>query len=290
MDPALTQDRKLGMMTDTSPSLAPVLPASGPDPFPLVAEANRVANFVPTSNGFHFANWWPPGTTYPAISIPVQNGNITIDGDAHNGMCGGFTFAAVDLFLHNPRLAPPTTDQPPAAGHALFNWLSGRFVDSFGPPPYRNTFKALNWVQALDHDVTISFTGLSVSRRVIYEEWPLVKAEIDAGRPCPLWLISGPWCGPLDIAGFVDALRHSHQVLAYAYDLTGTGVLTLSVYDPNEPGVNDSYIKADISSPGHTLNLSMPGIQAAFGSDWNGMRGFFVAAYNQSQPPSPLPN
>jgi hypothetical protein len=290
MDPAVTQDRKLGMEAGTSPAITEVIPSPGPDPLPLIAEANHVAGFLPHNNGFHFKNYWPPNkpAPYPAVSIAIDGSIITIDGDANHGVCGGFTFAALDLFLHNPRLTPPPTQQSPAAGHALFNWITGRFVDSFGPPVYQNALKALSWVQALDHDVAISFTGLSLSRRMIYEEWPAIKADIDAGRPSPLFLISAPWCGPLDIPGFSDALGHSHQVLAYAYDLTASGALTLSVYDPNEPDVDGSYIRVDISSPGESLTLSMPGIQAHV-DQWNGMRGFFRAAYNQAQPPNPLP-
>jgi hypothetical protein len=52
MEPTITQDRKLGMVGGTNPSLAEV---------------------TPKTNGFHFANWWPPQHAVPCRVDPVPN-------------------------------------------------------------------------------------------------------------------------------------------------------------------------------------------------------------------------
>ena len=92
----------------------------------------RVPEFLPSQSGFHFSNDWDPGTTYPVVTLPVV-GTI-VSGDAGNGLCGGFVLAALDLFCHTPRLLPPpnTNQDRPANGSTIFNYITGRLIDSFG--------------------------------------------------------------------------------------------------------------------------------------------------------------
>ena len=79
--------------------------------------------------------------------------------------------------------------------------------------------------------------------QTIHDAWPQVRADIDAGHPSPLGLVtvksSDPW-----------QLKHDHQVLAYGYELD-EGILALSVYDPNLPGRDDVRLSLSIADPWH---------------------------------------
>ncbi len=82
----------------------------------------RVPGFLPSQSGFHFANNWPLDTVYPVVTLPIV-GTIA-GGDAGNGLCGGFVLAALDLFLHSPRLFPPPNTDRPANGSMLFSYIT----------------------------------------------------------------------------------------------------------------------------------------------------------------------
>ena len=73
--------------------------------------------FVPSRNGFAFANAWPAS---PAVVIPTPFGEIDI-GNASAGLCGGMVFAALDYW--HAGTAPPT--ERPAAGTPLFKTIRG---------------------------------------------------------------------------------------------------------------------------------------------------------------------
>ena len=66
------------------------------------------------------------------------------------------------------------------------------------------------------------------------DEWPHIRADIDAGRPSPILLAAPPESTGANVAAIKAALSASHQVVAYRYDLTAADV-TLYVYDPNNP-------------------------------------------------------
>jgi hypothetical protein len=58
-------------------------------------------------------------------------------------------FAALDLFLHNPRLLPPATATRPADGTPIFNYLVKRLAIILNGP------KVIQWIQLPAHDVEI---------------------------------------------------------------------------------------------------------------------------------------
>ena len=244
--------------------------------------ANRVAAFVPSVAALHFNNSFPAGTTYPVITLPVV-GTIASQ-DASTGVCGGFVFTVLDMFTSDPKLQPPSVTTPPADGSTLFNYLIRRLLDSFGPGiTYGNALKAIQWIQTPGHDVVIGLQGPGLAHRMVFDEWPAIKADIDAGRPSPIYLVMAPQCGPGDIPGIIDALGHGHQVLVYGYDLDNAGNLTLQVYDPNDNSNDNSTISLNISVPAHTITISAPGIEAAI-ADPATIRGLFRAAYNYTNP------
>ena len=251
-----------------------------------MSAANSVKNFRPSKNGFHFSNSYPSGTAYPAVTLPLL-GTI-VSGDAGNGLCGGFAFAARDIFqIH--QVPPPGSSLPPAGG-PLFNYLSSRLLQSFGSSPiYDNAAKVIQWIQTPSHDVTISFYGSGLGDRMVKDEWPKIKADIDAGNPSPLNLVMGPECGAGDIPGIIAALHHCHQVLAYAYSLDNQNNLTLTVYDCNNPDNDNVTIEMNIGDPSHTISINAPLVMSALGEASNNMRGVFRSDYEFRDPTSIVP-
>ena len=73
------------------------------------------------------------------------------------------------------------------------------------------------------------------------DEWPKVRADIDAGHPSALGLIKVRSNDPRQ-------LKQDHQVLAYGYDVQGE-ILKLRLYDPNQPGRDDETLSLSIAEP-----------------------------------------
>lgn len=198
-----------------------------------------VPGFLPSSNGFGFPNRFPrvpvrrigiPGV----VSIPI--------GDASNGLCGGMALAARD-YLEAGRPPPQDTD-PPAEGTPLFRFLVDRLFDSFDLPVGPARYLELMSPVIPDGDGALSRLGIGPrgrARRMITEEWPRIRADIDGGHPSPLGLVRVKSWNPLD-------LKLNHQVLAYGYRVED-GELVLRVYDPNRPGDDGMTLSLRISDP-----------------------------------------
>jgi hypothetical protein len=252
----------------------------------------RVPGFLPSQSGFHFKNDYDTGTNYPVVTLPLV-GTI-VSGDAGNGICGGFVLAALDLFRHKPRLAPPPNTDRPAAGSPIFNYLVGRLLDSLAGPtlefPAGNGARVIEWIHTPGHDVLLSLYGWGLARRIVdpnHGEWPKIKADIDSGVPSPLNLVMGPERELQDITGHIDTLHRCHQVLAYAYEVDTAQNLTLLVYDCNDPTNDDSRISMNIGlDPYHTIPIAAPAVETAL--DKSGVshtvRGFFRTAYDLHDP------
>jgi hypothetical protein len=240
-----------------------------------MGSSNQVPGFLPSVNGLHFGNSADQlaGKNFPVVTLPVV-GPITAS--AGGGICGGFVFTVVDLFVHDPRLEPPPDTAVPAQGSPVFEYLGKRFAASFGPTAFANAIKATDWVMANSQDAVIQLTP-SLARRMVTQEWPAIRADIDNRRLAPLYLVMAPQGDP------VTALGHSHQVLAYGYDLADDGGVTLHVYDPNEPDVDDSVVRFNVSDPSHAISIDAPGIEASFGQPET-IRGVFRAQYTSADP------
>jgi hypothetical protein len=205
------------------------------------------------------------------ISIPPL-GQIPI-GDASNGVCGGMVYAALDLFLAQPRLLPPTTTESPTGGSPLMDYLLTRLVDGFALTmgAQSNVNRHLDFMSTLDHDTWLSRGIPSI---IVRSEWPKIKADIDAGRPSPIGLVAGNWVWPIDIAAKIDMLGHCHCVLVYGYDLDDAANLTLFVYDPNDPCADDSTIAMNLGNPTQPTPISTPRISARIAGNAS-FRAFF---------------
>jgi len=226
----------------------------------------RIPDFTPSHSGLGFANSFP---SQPDVSVRVPvYGSVAI-GDAGNGVCGGMVFTVLDLRAF---ARPPFPDtEPPPADSALFHYIVRRLIDSWDIP--NGVLKYLTWMNTPDGDQRLlSITRRGVWRRTLVDEWPKVRAELDAGRLCPMGLVTVESRNPGD-------LGHNHQVLAYGYDLNGAD-LTVWLYDPNYPN-NDAV----------NLTLSIASVQVPVPvtytpADPEGVFCFFRTPYTPKQPPA----
>jgi hypothetical protein len=223
--------------------------------------------FLPSRNGFAFANSWPPAA---AIEIPTPLGTLGI-GNVAGGLCGGMVFAALDYW--HAGISPPV-DQP-APGSALYRYLVRRLIESWHIP--QGVARYFEWMGLPDRNQRVCVRGRhvltrrGVSWRTLASEWPRIRAGLDAGIPVPLGLVTVASANPLQ-------LGHNHQALAFGYSHAGSEVM-LRVYDPNSGRRDDIAIAFDGSSPAratfrHNLNLPRP------------VRGFFPVGYSPVLPPA----
>lgn len=226
----------------------------------------EVAGFLPSTSGFRFANSFPH-VPVRRIGIP---GVLSVGiGDAANGLCGGMAFAARD-YLEAGRPMPDDVEAPGEG--PLFDYLVARLFDSFNLPLGPTTYLALMSPALPDGETFWSRLGLAPHGRAwrMANEWPKVRADIDAGHPSPLGLVRIKSTNPVD-------LKHDHQVLAYGYALEGSA-LTLRLYDPNHPGRDDVTMSLDVADPTRPIpvTVSPPGAP---------VYAFFRINYTRAAPP-----
>jgi hypothetical protein len=215
-----------------------------------------VSGFLPSKHGFPFPNSYPPGT--PVVTVPTPFGKLRI-GDAGLGVCGGMAYAAVDLF----RSGRPV---PPEPSPEVFGYLCRRLLDSFDFP--FGFLRYYAWQMRPDASRFLSGVRVlnGVSRLTAVEEWPKVKAQLDAGSPAPLGLVKvrtyslNPW-----------HLGKNHQVLAYGYALQGE-TAEVFVYDPNYPCDDGVSLRFDLTAP----DAGRPVVHSREGPS---VRGFFRTEY-----------
>jgi hypothetical protein len=219
-----------------------------------------VANFLPSTHGFSFGNSFP---SQPDKLIPTPFGNIAI-GDASNGLCGGMAFAVRDYF--EAGIVQPSGEQP-SLGHPLYDFIVDRLFASFDLP--FGVGKYYDWMCTADHDTWLK-TG--VGRRTIVDEWPQIKADIDANRLSCIGLVTVFSIDPGD-------LGKNHQVLVYGYEFDNAGGLLLFICDPNLPLDDGVRVSLNLGNPGgattinHNLGIRRP------------VRGFFRVPYVAARPP-----
>jgi hypothetical protein len=172
---------------------------------------------------------------------------------------------------------------PPAADAPLTTYITDRLVDSFALTRglSSNVARYLSLMSTPDRDAWfVDGVGSVIARR----EWPKVKADIDAGRLSPLGLVGGERVWPTDFAAKAKMLGHCHQVLAYGYRLDDERRLTLRVYDPNDPGADDSTIETSLADPDGGCALATPRITSHI-SGHGEFRAFFRHDYYTRKTP-----
>jgi len=214
-----------------------------------------IPGFLPSTNGFHFANAWPHVST---VRFGPLDPRIIGVGDAADGLCGGMVYTAADLF--GAGVAVPADREPFANGSPRFNAIVRRQVES------------LDWLRVpvrywLRSALGGSFGG-DRARATLENEWPRAKAELDAGRVIQIGLIRvaswNPW-----------QLTMNHQVMAWGYAEDGRGV-TLNLYDPNWPDRDDVTITIHLDPALRPTGLSQ--------STGEPLLGWFALPYSPADP------
>lgn len=208
----------------------------------------RVPGFVPSVNGFAFANSWPSN---PIRQFTLGNVATLNIGDAANGLCGGMSFTTADL--HHARLKPPADTSPLRADSAGYHYIVDRQITSFddGRLPLR-FFNLMSPTRPAKEPAWAPWLGrIGVDRHsrtyvMVHEEWPAIRGLLDAGQLAMIGLVRVVSLDP-------KMLSHNHQVLAYGYDLDGTQ-LTLRICDPNWPRDDSVTITLDTSDPSGTTS------------------------------------
>ncbi|MCW2529650.1 MAG: hypothetical protein JWM76_4510 [Pseudonocardiales bacterium] len=229
----------------------------------------RVNGFQPAQNGFTFTNSFPPA---PAVTLDLGPLGPVGLGDASQGVCGGMAFAVRDFFEAGRPV--PALAQPPAEGTPLFRFITQRLLDSFDVPD--GVLRYADWMVAADADIDLLVaTRSGTFSRTVRQTWPSVRADIDAGHPSPLGLVT---VHTTDL----KQIGKCHQVLAYGYDVDDAGAVTLAIYDPNTSPdqADDVWIRFDGAHPGH---VSMISHNINIGEPT--LHGFFRSIYSAKVPP-----
>jgi hypothetical protein len=195
-----------------------------------------VPGFLPSTCGLRFRNAWPHG---PTLTLPFLPPTVGL-GNAALGLCGGMVMTTRDLF--EAGIAPPPDTSPPAHGSPRFRAIVRRQVQSLDwlrvPLRYYD-------LQAFRPDPPGSLAGMlrREPARIVAatEEWPRIRAAIDAGELPIVGLVRVSGWSPLRLA-------RNHQTLGYAYEAS-EGTVALRVYDPNHPGRDDVVVSMTVAPP-----------------------------------------
>jgi hypothetical protein len=216
---------------------------------------NAVLDFRPSRHGLHFANRFPPGPTVTLGPLDLRWFGV---GDAAAGLCGGMAFTVRDLF--EAHVDPPPDTEPPANGSPRFKALVRRQIQS------------LDWLR-----VPLRFYDLAAFRPfagrrplvdvTLADEWPRIRAQVDAGRLAIVGLIRAESVNPF-------RLTANHQVVAYGYDAEPRSIV-LRLYDPNWPDRDDVEARLFLAEG------QPPRLESSTGEP---LLGFFLSPYQFAEP------
>lgn len=190
-------------------------------PPPSLSVSQRVPGYDPARDSFAFVN------SFPFSSFPVQDIAGFRLTDTGYGLCGGMVYAVVDYHLSGVPL--PSQAEPPTGG-VLFDFLWRRLLDSFNLP--FGPGAPARYIQLMSPALADAGppVGIGVHSRMgelVTLEWPAIRAEIDAGRLCPIALVLHKTPDP-------GMIFSNHQVLVHGYQIDGPSV-RLFISDPNSP-------------------------------------------------------
>ncbi|MBN8598219.1 MAG: hypothetical protein J0L78_11150 [Planctomycetes bacterium] len=233
-------------------------PAKGPAQPPLNPPAASTPAFLPSRDGFAFAN------NFPGAPLPTfLNSSGTNDPKSAFGLCGGMAAAAADYFLAG--LSAPTQTALPERGSTLYEYLFLRQAQSFGPGIV-TALKFAEWTTKSDAELNTLTNGEIEILAKALRERPVVPIGLIIARPG----------GPPGARNISD----NHQVLALAME-KNDGVATIRVYDPNYPKDDNVVIILNL------LNTKQPvGIRNRPKGRATAIRGVFVLPYEAAVPPA----
>jgi hypothetical protein len=228
-------------------------------------------NFLPSRDGFHFANSF-------ANVVNLGLGKITT-----RGRCGGMAYAALDYraaglpiptcmsgaapnsqaddFSSNPNDVPPD-------GTALADFIYNRLFDSFAVAGVQT----VQWDNSPDHSQGITWGGIGwpgVIAATKTQQWPSLQKAIDAGNPVVITMITA-----------AGGLGDCHQVVAYGYTINGNTISVL-IYDNNYP--DDDTITINSTIDGTNPHWNEYSSKQPLSDVW---RGWFIeTGYSPKTPP-----
>lgn len=190
------------------------------------AELRRAGDFRPSEDGFRFSNSFGQ---VPYSLPPLKGSELDLKyGNAADGLCGGMVFAALDYVEADVQI-PQTTVAPSTEQDPLLGYFVERLIDTFDVASVSLLLKLMLPVYPDTDEGLADALALAKGRAYVMAniEWPMIRADIDAGRPSPVALCLVKSYLPTD-------LGKNHQVLVYAYEVHGHDV-DMHVYDPNSP-------------------------------------------------------
>ncbi len=202
----------------------------------------KMTPFAPATHGFKFVN-----------NFTLQPSVFGLDlGSWDLGLCGGMSAGALHRF--NAGQPIPNDANPPAQGTPLFDELLDRQKRSL---PASVIQRIYDWQSAPDESHWNRKHSVGYLTK---QEWPGLKAELDANRSTQLVLIR--------VEGYLANISKNHQVLAIGYEWNPTTKdLTIYDCDPNDPGNTNRL----------TMNLGLSNSRlVAQDSTGKRLRGFFV--------------
>jgi hypothetical protein len=219
---------------------------------------NTVLDFRPSRHGLHFANRFPPGPTVTLGLLDIRWFGV---GDAAAGLCGGMSFLVRDLF--EAHVDPPPDTEAPVNGSPRFKALVRRQIQSLDWLLVPLRFYDLG---AFRPHVQTLWSGLFRRRPVadvtLADEWPKIRAQIDAGKLASVGLIRAESANPFKLTA-------NHQVVAYGYRVE-PGSIVLRLYDPNWPDRDDIEARLFVDAG------ARPRLESSSGEP---LKGFFLAPY-----------
>jgi hypothetical protein len=236
---------------------------------------NPPVDFLPSTHGFGFPNSFS-GYFLP-FSTPAFLSSRKVS--SKYGLCGGMCAAATDFALAGRAI--PGNRAIPNQGTRLHRYLFRRQMDSMGGLG-QQVAKVAQWTCLPDD--TLLGTQARTNR-----EFSLIRQKLDDRNPVVLALI---YEHASSIKELSKVIFNNHQVLAYAYQQDGSGVVAIKVYDPNLPGRDDVVIQCEpvvlgtLASPTGTetaiglLSTQLLGIVL-----YKQVRGYFAMPYQPEQPP-----
>jgi hypothetical protein len=238
--------------------------------------------------------------TLTVVGVAAQN--YTVLGPLPTyALCSGMAYVSVDYWHAKAPLprgahANDQPDRTAAASATLRQLIWQRLLDSFGVGIGGGGVfhRAMEWTLLLNQVPEFLGGGPRALLERTKEEWTIVKAHINAGRPWPICLI------------YTDsAVWEQHMVVAYGYEDHGDGTGRLYVYDCNTPhqyGQRDRHSANHCEHPsvitlgfrGDALSGSSPTDKVVWSSDCrdrtqlNTLAGFFCSNYVPAVPPAGL--
>ncbi len=237
---------------------------------------HMIPDFKPSTKGLQFKNYYDPKADIHLFTFDILGKKVPF-GEASKGVCGGMVYAVMDYYEAGS--TPPREGTKPPTSGPLFDHIARRLFASFNlssvPPGPLKYYNLMN-PNLSEGETWASRKGLAPHGRawvMIEEEWPKIKADLDANHLSPLGLIQVKSDDPFKMG-------ENHQVLSYGYALSNND-LTLHIYDPNHPDEDDVTLSLNISDPEHETKL----IYSVYAGRNQRVWCFFRSDYTFSFPP-----